>query len=495
MQSIPFDNSYISLPDRFYSRVAPQPVRAPAVIRVNHPLAQYLGLDPALLESEQGAQLVGGNSIPAGAEPIATAYAGHQFGHLNPQLGDGRAVLLGEVVAPDGKRHDLQLKGSGVTPWSRGGDGRSPLGPVLREYVISEAMAALGIPTTRSLAAVTTGEVVWRETGLPGGVLLRVARSHIRVGTFEYFAVRRDADALRHLVEHVIARHFPQSVDSPLPALSLLAEVAERQAQLVAQWQLVGFIHGVMNTDNMLVSGETIDYGPCAFMDSYDPATVYSSIDQHGRYAYENQPPIAQFNLACLARALLPLLNEGGQEVIAEAQAQIDGFPGKHETAYRAALQRKLGLSTQCEGDDGLATGFLQALQEGQADFTLGFRYLTDLAAEAAGESDTDRLLGDLFEPPAPLQVWIADWQERLALDPRDPAERAADMRAANPALIPRNHQVEAVIRAAEDRADFGPFHALVDVLSKPHHYARSLEPYARPPQPDEVVEATFCGT
>ena len=353
----PFQNTYAALPANFFARVAPTPVAAPRLVKLNRPLAIHLGLDPDRLDSPEGAEILAGKRVPDGAEPIAMAYAGHQFGHFVPQLGDGRAILLGEVIDADGVRRDIQLKGSGPTPFSRRGDGRAALGPVLREYIVSEAMAALGIPTTRSLAAVVTGESVMRETPLPGAVLTRVASSHIRVGTFQYFAARGDTEGVRRLADHVIARHYPEAASADRPYHALLEGVIARQAELVARWLLVGFIHGVMNTDNTSISGETIDYGPCAFMDDYDPATVFSSIDEHGRYAYANQPRIALWNLTRLAECLLPLFSDDQDKAIAEAQASLGDFAEKFDAAYQAGLRRKLGLFTARDGDRGAGAG------------------------------------------------------------------------------------------------------------------------------------------
>lgn len=493
-QPIPFDNSYARLADRFYARQAPDPVQAPHLIRFNGPLADYLGIDRAVLEGDAGAALVTGNALPQGAEPLAMAYAGHQFGHLNPQLGDGRALLLGEVVARDGVRHDLHLKGSGPTPFSRGGDGRSPLGPVLREYVVSEAMAALGVPTTRSLAAATTGEPVFRETTLPGAVLLRVARSHIRVGTFEYFSIRRDTEGLRQLVDYVIDRHYPECAAAPIPAIALLDAVAERQATLVAQWQLLGFIHGVMNTDNMLVCGDTIDYGPCAFMDEFDLGKVFSSIDQHGRYAYRNQGPIAQWNVAVLARALLGVFGDDKSAMESageQAQGIVDGFAERFTRAFDTGLALKLGLSRAQPLDTALGDELLSHMQKQQADFTLTFRRLAELADESLpADQSVAALCTTEFDPQ-----WLERWQARLSLDPRPAAERAADMRKRCPALIPRNHLIEAAIRSAEDEADLAPFHALVAAGADPCTYDADRAGFARAPEPAERVTKTFCGT
>src|SRR5437588_543388 len=349
--SLPFDNSYARLAERFYARLAPTPVAAPRLVKLNTALAAELGLDAGQLASPQGVEVLAGNRIAPGSQPIALAYAGHQFGNFVPQLGDGRAILLGEVLDKDGVRRDIQLKGSGPTPFSRRGDGRAALGPVLREYIVSEAMAALGIPTTRALAAVTTGEMVWRETPLPGAVLTRVASSHIRVGTFQFFAAQGDLDAIRRLADHVIARHYPEAVDAANRYRTLLDLVISRQAALIAKWQLVGFIHGVMNTDNMSIAGETIDYGPCAFMDVYHPGTVFSSIDQMGRYAYRNQPRIAQWNLARFAECLLPLLAQSEDAGLQQAQEALDAFAPHFEAAYTSGLRRKLGLHEERPGD------------------------------------------------------------------------------------------------------------------------------------------------
>src|SRR5437773_703898 len=373
---VAFDNTYARLPDRFYARVAPTKVREPRVVKVNGPLAQVLGASAELLASNRGASLLVGNELPSGAEPLALAYAGHQFGGFVPQLGDGRAILLGEVIGKDGRRRDVQLKGSGRTPFSRGGDGRAALGPVLREYVVSEAMAALGIPTTRSLTAVVTGEPVARETPLPGAVLTRVATSHVRIGTFQFFAARGDLEGLRLLADHVISRHYPEAAHTDRPYRSLLELVIARQAELIARWLLVGFIHGVMNTDNTSIAGETIDYSPCAFMDEYHPGKVFSSIDQQGRYSYANQPQIAMWNLARFAETLLPLIDEDQQQAIKEAENVLERFSARFQAAYSAGMRQKLGLHTEADGDLELASEFLRLLATNQVDFTLAFRRL-----------------------------------------------------------------------------------------------------------------------
>ncbi|HUN50262.1 MAG TPA: YdiU family protein [Candidatus Sulfotelmatobacter sp.] len=487
-----FDNSYARLPERFFVRLAPTPVAAPRLVRLNRGLARELGADPAVLAAPEGVAVLAGNALPAGAEPLAMAYAGHQFGNWVPQLGDGRAILLGEVVDGAGERRDIQFKGSGPTPFSRRGDGRAVLGPMLREYIVSEAMAALGIPTTRSLAVVATGEPVMRETPQPGAVLTRVAKSHLRVGTFEYFANRGDEDAVRRLADYAIARHHPAAAATDDPYRALLDGVIERTAALVARWQLVGFIHGVMNTDNMSIAGETIDYGPCAFMDSYHPRTVYSSIDAQGRYAYGNQPRIAHWNLTRLALALLPLLGHDQDAAVASAQAAVDAFPGHIEAAYLAGMRRKLGLATE-EADDGaLGRDLLARMAANHADFTLTFRCLADAATD---EPDADAGVRSLFDDPAAFDGWAEAWRRRLAREAGDPAARRAAMRAANPAFIPRNHRVEAVLAAAQDDGDFAPLEELLSVLSAPYDDQPTFARYALPPEPHEVVRQTFCGT
>jgi uncharacterized protein YdiU (UPF0061 family) len=487
----PFQNTYAALPANFFARVAPTPVTAPRLIKLNRHLAIQLGLDPDRLASPEGVEILAGKRIPDGADPIAMAYAGHQFGHFVPQLGDGRAILLGEVIDANGVRRDIQLKGSGPTPFSRRGDGRAALGPVLREYIVSEAMAVLGIPTTRSLAAVTTGENVLRETALPGAVLTRVAASHIRVGTFQYFAARGDTDGVRRLADHVIARHYPEIANADRPYHALLDGVIARQAELVARWLLVGFIHGVMNTDNTSISGETIDYGPCAFMDQYDPAKVFSSIDEMGRYAYANQPRIALWNLTRLAECLLPLFSDDQEKAVSEAQTALSGFAEAFNTAYKAGLRAKLGLFTEHDGDQALAQDLLDAMARNQADFTLTFRRLSD----AALGPDHDGEIRQLFAEPVPYDEWAARWRRRLDAEPQNPAERQAAMRSVNPAFIPRNHRVEAVIDAAVVRDDFAPFEELLTVLSRPYEDQPAFASYMEAPEPHQRVLQTFCGT
>ena len=480
------ENSYARLPERFFARLPPTRVAAPRLVKLNIALARELGLDPDFLASPEGVEILAGNRVPDGAEPIAMAYAGHQFGGFSPQLGDGRALLLGEIIDAQGNRRDIQLKGSGPTPYSRRGDGRAALGPVLREYIIGEAMSALGVPTTRALAAVTTGEPVMRETALQGAVLTRVAASHIRVGTFQFFAVRGDVEGLKALADYVIARHYPDLAGEANPYGALLHRVMERQAALVAQWMQIGFIHGVMNTDNVAVSGETIDYGPCAFMDSYDPATVYSSIDQHGRYAYGNQPIVAQWNLARLAEALLPLLGDDKETALPVAQAAIDAYPGRFEAAFAAGFRRKLGLAEPQAEDPVLIKDFLELMTANKADFTLTFRRLSD----AAGDAEVRALFAD----PAAFDAFALRWRKRLAQEGGDASTRSAAMKAVNPAFIPRNHLVEAALSAAA-AGDIQPFERLIAVLSRPFEDQPDAAEYALPPRPEQVVRATFCGT
>ncbi len=489
--NLPFDNSYSRLPDRFFARLAPTPVKEPTLIKVNAPLAVHLGLDPDWLVTPDGVRMLAGNLVPEGAAPLAMAYAGHQFGNWVPQLGDGRAILLGEVIDAGGIRRDIQLKGAGRTPFSRGGDGRAVLGPVLREYIVSEAMAALGVPTTRALAAVTTGEHVWRETPEQGAVLTRVARSHVRIGTFEFFANRGDAEGVRALADYVIARHYPQLADADRPYLALLDTVIGRVAALVARWLQIGFIHGVMNTDNMSIAGETIDYGPCAFMDKYHPATVYSSIDTHGRYAYANQPRIAHWNLSRLAGALLPLLGDDRERSVAMAQEVLDTFPARFGDTYVAGFRGKLGLAEVRAEDADLLQDLLDRMAENEADMTLTFRRLSDAAD---GGAEADAKVGELFNRPAAFTEWVVKWRQRLAAENASPAERAAAMKSVNPAFIPRNHRIQQAIDAAQS-GDFTHFEQLNAVLSKPYDDQPEYADYMKPPKPEEVVHRTFCGT
>ncbi len=484
-----FQHSYGALPSRFYARVDPTPVANPQLVVFNTALAADLGLEPGVIEP-QAAALFSGNQLPEDASPIAMAYAGHQFGNFVPRLGDGRAILLGELTGRDGILRDVQLKGAGLTPFSRNADGRAALGPMLREYLISEAMHALGVPTTRSLAVVTTGEPVYRDRELPGAVLTRVAASHVRVGTFQYFAARGDQEALRELLDYVIRRHHPAAREAASPALAVLQEVTQRQIALIAQWMLDGFIHGVMNTDNMAISGETIDYGPCAFMDHYDPKTVFSSIDHNGRYAYTNQAAIAQWNLARFAETLLPLIDPDFQKAVELATAVIEPFIVQFDSRILAGMRRKIGLASALDGDIDLVRGLLTAMQQSRADFTLTFRRLA-LMAESSGEQSR---LRDLFSASSEIEGWLQRWQERLASDSQAVPERVASMRAANPAFIPRNHRVEAALTAAEG-GDYGPFRKLLAVLQRPFDDHAEMAEFAQPPQPSERVLQTFCGT
>ena len=469
--TIPFDNSYARLPDRFFTKMPPATVPAPALIRFNHNLAAELGIVPC--DAHEMAQIFAGNILPDGADPLAQVYAGHQFGGFSPQLGDGRANLLGEV-ALGGSRFDIQLKGSGPTPYSRMGDGRAWLGPVIREYIVSEAMHALGVPTSRALAAVSTGENVYREQGaLPGAVLTRVASSHIRVGTFQFFAARRDLDGLQALYDYTLTRHYPH-VEDPV---ELLHAVVERQIGLITKWMSVGFIHGVMNTDNTTLSGETIDYGPCAFLDVYHPDTVFSSIDTHGRYAYANQANVIVWNMAQFATALVPLMPD--QEDAVEAFTRIIHAMGpKLEAAWLHAFGKKIGLADTKAEDLDLIIGLLQRMAEGRADFTNTFRALIDGQAR------------DQFLDPTAFDSWEADWRARLASEvaPNDV------MNAANPVFIPRNHRVEEAIAAAV-AGDYSVFERLLDVLSRPYTDQPDASDLRRPPEPAEVVQQTFCGT
>lgn len=469
--SIPFDNSYGTLPPRFYTRQGATPVADPQLIAFNPSLADYLGIRPG--DADDMAAIFAGNTVPDGADPMAQVYVGHQFGGFVPQLGDGRALLLGEVVARDGKRHDLQLKGSGRTAYSRGGDGRAWLGPVLREYLVSEAMAALGIPTTRALAAVTTGEHVWREQGgLPGAILTRVAASHIRVGTFQYFAARNDRDALAALYDHARARHYPDAET----AAEFLSAVISRQADLIAGWLSVGFIHGVMNTDNTAVSGETIDYGPCAFVDQYHPQTVFSSIDQFGRYAYDNQEKIIVWNMAQLATSLIPLCPDM-DAAVTDFTARVHAMPDLITAARLRRFGQKIGIADATPEDQPLIDDLLTRMADNQADFTNTFRALSEGGAR------------DQFTDPTAFDHWQSRWQDRIATE----ADPVALMRATNPAVIPRNHQIEATINAAVN-GDLGPFERLHTALAAPYD-APEQDHLTRPPTTDEAVTQTFCGT
>ena len=483
--------AYAALPERFYAHIDPVPVGGPRLIALNHALAAELQLDTGALSAAALANLFSGNALPCGVRPIAAAYAGHQFGQFVPQLGDGRAILLGDALDRDGRPRDVQLKGSGRTPYSRGGDGRAAVGPVLREYLVSEAMHALGVPTTRSLAAVASGDTVYREGALPGAVLTRVAASHVRVGTFQYFAARGDAEGLRSLADYAIARHYPQIQASDRPYLELLRAVCGAQAALIARWMQVGFIHGVMNTDNMAVSGETIDYGPCAFMDAFDPAMVFSSIDRHGRYAFANQPHAAAWNLARFAETLLPLIDADTDRAVEAASAAIADFSPQYAERLLQGMRAKLGLASSEDDDAALAESLLDVMHRNQADFTLTFRRLCDLA----GAGPPIPGMQGVFANPADFDPWSLRWRARLARERAPPEQRANGMRAANPLYVPRNHRIEQVIVAAVERLDFGPFAELAGVLSRPFEEQAGFERYADPPQANERVTQTFCGT
>lgn len=477
------DNSYARLPKSFFTSLNPIPVRSPKLIILNDPLAKSLGLDVQALQSKDGVAVLAGNRVPEGALPLAQAYAGHQFGHF-ALLGDGRALLLGEQITPLGERVDIQLKGSGPTPYSRRGDGRAALGPMLREYIISEAMHALGIATTRSLAVVTTGESVIRETALPGAILTRVAASHLRVGTFQYVSKWGTAPELRVLADYTLQRHFPDIDDVPNRYLLLLQEVIKRQAVLISKWQLVGFIHGVMNTDNMAISGETIDYGPCAFMDAYDPATVFSSIDVQGRYAYGNQPSIGGWNLARFAETLLPLLHVNEDQAVKLAQDAISEFAELYHCNWLAGMRAKLGLFNEEIQDESLIEGLLNMMQKYGADYTNTFRALTF-------DTPEDTVLFGSQE----FNQWHEQWQARLGRQQEPKASSHQLMLNSNPALIPRNHHVEAALEAAVKQGDYGVMERLLDVLSNPYTHSTEQADYSTPPALLTHPYRTFCGT
>jgi uncharacterized protein YdiU (UPF0061 family) len=480
------EHTYAQLPALFHAHAAPSPVAAPRLVAFNRPLAASLGLDAEALAGPEGVAIFAGNALPEGARPIAQAYAGHQFGYFTA-LGDGRAILLGEQITPAGERVDIQLKGAGQTRFSRRGDGRAALGPMLREYIISEAMHALGIPTTRSLAVAMTGEPVYREAVRDGAVLTRVAASHIRVGTMEWAAewasAHRDLHALRALADYTRARHYPELADAPDPHVALFEAIVERQASLVARWQLVGFIHGVMNTDNMALSGETLDYGPCAFMEVYDPATVFSSIDQGGRYAYANQPPIAQWNLARLAEAMLPLFGDDTDRAVERASTALVRFAQLVEQYWSSGMRSKLGLFTYEPDDKVLAADLLAWMQRGAADFTNTFRILSD-AAEVEKLATTD----------VGFEAWHRRWHARRARQPQSQADAHDLMRRHNPAFIPRNHKVEEALEAATAAHDFAAMEQLLDVLRRPYDYAADLPDFSTP-APTVERYLTFCGT
>jgi len=488
-------NRYTSLGDGFYTRNQPTPVANPSFIKFNNELATDLGLGVDELNSLKGLEIFSGNKIPEGAEPLAMAYAGHQFGHFNPQLGDGRAVYLGEITSASGESVDIQLKGSGPTYYSRNGDGRSALGPVLREYLVSEAMFKLNVPTTRALAAVSSGEEVARERLTPGGVFTRIATSFIRVGSFEFFAARRDVEDLKKLADYVIERNYPAARESENPYLAFLKSVVERQASLIAKWMQLGFIHGVMNTDNMSVVGETIDYGPCAFIDDYDHKQVFSSIDRDGRYAYSNQPSIGLWNLTRLAESIVPLLAIDTDEAVKLAQETLKSYIDSYEAAWLSGMRAKFGLSTSAGGandDKVLIENLFDIMHESRADFTLCFFHLSRMAIKP---SAVDTEIRNLFDNDEAFDVWLQKWRKRLSQEDVSDADRQHNMQAVNPVYIPRNHQIEAAIRAAEDNNDFSVFHDLHEVLQNPFTLQDGKEAYMQTPKPNEVVLQTFCGT
>lgn len=481
---ITFDNSYAQLPEQCFKRVTPTPVKAPQLIQLNEPLAKQLTLDPAWLSSEAGVAMLSGNELPESADALAMAYAGHQFGQWVPQLGDGRAILLGELTATNGHRYDIQLKGAGRTPFSRGGDGRNWAGPVLREYLISEAMAALGVPTTRALAAISTGDHVLRENGpLPGAIIARVGSSHLRVGTFQFFAARGDEKALAALIDFAIDRHYPQLSATDNKALALLVAVINAQASLIAHWQSLGFIHGVMNTDNCAISGETIDYGPCAFMDTYQADKLFSSIDHGARYAYQNQPRIAQWNLVNLAQCLLPLMGEDKEATVELAQTAINQFDEVFIGHYLQRMRAKLGLDDEQDDDLELASQLLYEMESLELDFTQTFTQLSvndETSAFAAGGK---------------LHDWHLRWQQRLGKDRDEQAQARQRMQSVNPVVIPRNHLVEAFIEKAVKDNDYSDFRTMLSVVTTPFDAAHLHSRFARPPSTEQIVTQTFCGT
>lgn len=477
------DNSYARLPKVFFSMIKPNPVRSPKLIKLNESLATALGLDIEYLQSKDSLDVFAGNQIPEGGISLAQAYAGHQFGYFT-MLGDGRAMLLGEQIIPQGDRFDIQLKGSGRTPYSRLGDGRATLGPMLREYIISEAMYGLGIPTTRSLAVVTTGETVIRENEHTGAILTRIASSHIRVGTFQYAANWGSVEDIKTLADYTLQRHYPEVIDDENRYLHLLEAVIKRQAKLISQWQLVGFIHGVMNTDNMTISGETIDYGPCAFMDKYDPKTVFSSIDRHGRYAYGNQPSIGKWDLARFAETLLPLLHENQEDAIKIAEEAIDNFDQLYHEYWLSGMRRKLGLFNEEKEDESLINKLLDLMEKHSADFTNTFRALT-----------LDRLEGTPLFESQDFSNWYKLWQERLGRQEESKDNALELMKKSNPSIIPRNHRVEEALEAAVKYGDFSVMDKLIDVILNPFEYSTKQEEYSKLPQPSKCGYRTFCGT
>ena len=477
-----FDNTYARLPEFFFTHQDPTPVRAPKSVLINHRLAHFLGINPDALASGHGLAVLGGNANPAGGMPLAQAYAGHQFGHFT-MLGDGRALLIGEQITPTKERYDLQLKGSGPTPYSRGGDGRATLGPMLREYIISEAMHALGVPTSRSLAVITTGEPVYREMALPGAILTRVASSHLRIGTFQYVAAWGTKENLRVLADYAIERHYPHIAGNSKYQL-FLREVIEAQASLIAQWMLIGFIHGVMNTDNMTISGETIDYGPCAFMDTFDPATVFSSIDRNGRYAYGNQSRIALWNLTRFAETLVPLLSTDPEESSKLAQAELERFADLYNGHWLAGMKAKLGLFGNESNDEDLIKNLLQLMYQNRADYTNTFIDLT-----------FDQTSQENLHISPEFTSWQKRWEARLSRQPGGIDSAKELMRSKNPAVIPRNHQVEEALRAAVEDDDYCPLKTLLKVLEEPFAHSPEQKKFAQPPPPSVTPYRTFCGT
>ena len=484
-----FDNSYQNLPQDFFERINPVPVKDPQLIIFNNDLGRSLGIDQKINKKEL-ANIFSGNEILKGSSPIALVYAGHQFGNFVNQLGDGRAVLLGEVSTPNQERFDMQLKGSGQTRFSRQGDGRSPLGPVIREYVVSEAMNALGIPSTRSLAAVTTGEKVFREVILPGGILTRIAKSHIRVGTFEYFATQKNTKNLKTLADYTIKRHFLSLKDVANPYLSLLEIVSERQIELISKWMGVGFIHGVMNTDNTSIVGETIDYGPCAFMDEYNPSTVFSSIDAQGRYAFGNQPLIAQWNMACFANSLLGLIDKDTEKATSKAQKVINNFPNKMSEAVMSVMCKKIGLDSTKTNSQEALTKLLRIMLDNKSDYTLTFRYLSEII-----KGKRDSSFKQQFLEHNQISNWLKEWKELIKDQDLAKKEIVLSMESSNPVFIPRNHLVERAIEAAVENNDFSEMKTLLTILSKPYEEQSKYGEYMKPPKPLEVVHQTFCGT
>jgi len=489
--SLPVNHRYAQLPAQLYSEVQPTAVSKPEWIAFNAALATELGLDAAALSTPEAAALFAGNEIPTAAKPLAMAYAGHQFGNWVPQLGDGRAVLLGDVIDTHKQYREIQLKGAGLTPFSRGGDGRAWLGPVLREYIMSEAMAALGVPTTRALAAVLTGDPVYREGAKPGAIITRVARSHVRVGTFQYFIARTDLPAIEALIQHMITTCYPEIEGDSNPAAALFKAVIKQQAQLVAHWQSIGFIHGVMNTDNMAISGETIDYGPCAFLDEYNPKKVFSSIDQMGRYAYANQPAAAHWNLSNFAQALLPFIDKNQEASLEQAQTLLDEFPTTYSGAHTKRMLAKIGISETQDNDLELLAELLDLMADANADFTLSFTYLTQ-QLNPTNNNTID--IAPFYTAPKTLQAWIDKWRQRLTLQSTNPTQQWELMQQHNPTLIPRNHNIEACIQAAVS-GDFDPFKRLGEALQNPYNPSGQFSDLAAAPTSQEIVTKTFCGT